>query len=82
MSHKCPFCGAEIFDYTLAGVYLHPDDDIPYLEKDGHVPMRWSGQFQALAMIECPKCGQISFMSVNSAKEKGLTKQASPLETE
>lgn len=77
MSFKCPSCGTEITAYTLAGVYLHPDKDLPHIEKTGSYLMRISGRFKGLAMLECPRCGMISFLNLRIARSLALTQTPS-----
>lgn len=72
MPFKCPHCGSWIDKYVLAGVYLHFDEDIPTIEQDGSSPMRWSGRFKPLAMLECGECGMVSFLTRQKAKVLGL----------
>ena len=72
MSFKCSSCGTEITKYILAGNYLLVDWDLPDIERDGSCLMRISGRFKALAMIECPECGTISFLNLKKAHSLGL----------
>ncbi len=73
MAYVCPYCShEEIKHYTLAGTYIIPSED------DGkHVAMmRWGSAFKPIAMISCPECGMISFMEVDAAQKRGMTRQA------
>ena len=72
MPFRCPSCGTAIDRYVLAGAYLHFDKDLPTIERDGCCPMRWSGRFRPLAMLECGECGMVSFLTRQRAGALGL----------
>jgi len=69
---KCPYCKEELPGKAKAvGIYEVPEipDDMAKAGKGERVYFRMGGQFQVLAMAECPACGGISFNRIDSIKD-------------
>jgi len=72
---KCKECETEITEYRVVGVCMAHDqaDQEEYFDKGLDVfPLRVSGGFKALKMVECSECGNVLFFSLKSKAAEGM----------